>query len=166
MCEITLSEKTSKTAMPIVVQKFINVSVVFTKQTVRISDLSQVKTSQDSAAYFRQFYTESEMLLRESFYFMALNRANRVLAIVKHSTGSMVGTCADIRLIFLHLIRFCAHAVIICHNHPSGMSRPSENDHKIVKKFKEAGKFLDIQLLDSIILTDDGYYSMCDEGEL
>ena len=46
------------------------------------------------------------------------------------------------------------------------MCRPSENDYKIVKKFKEAGKILDIQLLDSIILTDEGYYSMCDEGEM
>ena len=132
MCEVNLSERTNETAIPIVVQKFINVSVVFTKQCVKISELSQVKTSRDSAAYFRHFYTESEMLLRESFYFMALNRANRVLAIVKHSTGSMGGTCADVRLIFLHLIQLCAQAVIICHNHPSGMCRPSDNDYKIV----------------------------------
>ena len=57
--------------------------------------------------------------------------------------------------------------MIMCHNHPSGNTDPSESDQKITQKLKEAGATMDIQLLDHIILTPDGsYYSFADEGKL
>lgn len=52
----------------------------------------------------------------------------------------------------------------MAHNHPSGNLKPSQSDIDLTRKVKEAGKLLDIQLLDHLILTVEGYYSFSDEG--
>ena len=57
-----------------------------------------------------------------------------------------------------------ASYVIIVHNHPSGNLKPGKADEQLTLKIKEAGKFLDLPLLDHLILTTEGYYSFADEG--
>jgi DNA repair protein RadC len=57
-----------------------------------------------------------------------------------------------------------ATGLIVSHNHPSGNLQPSQADIDLTRKIKEAGRFLEIQLLDHIILTTEGYYSFADEG--
>jgi DNA repair protein RadC len=52
----------------------------------------------------------------------------------------------------------------LCHNHPSGTLTPSEADKQITKKLKAAGVNLDIQVLDHLIITENGYFSFNDEG--
>jgi DNA repair protein RadC len=59
-----------------------------------------------------------------------------------------------------------ASGLILAHNHPSGNSQPSEADLKITRKIKEAAQFLDISLLDHLIITDGSYLSMADENLL
>ena len=59
-----------------------------------------------------------------------------------------------------------ASSIIICHNHPSGNREPSEADKRITSKIKDAASFFDISLLDHLIVTQDGYYSFADSGEL
>lgn len=164
MCLNTLSEKTSLTPIATIVQKYVNVKLIYTTEKVRISELPRIANCNESANYFRQFYTDSEILLRETFYFMALNKSNRVLAVIKLSDGGISGTLCDIRLIMIHLINLCASGVIICHNHPSGNLSPSKCDITIAKKLKESCNLMDIELLDSIILTEDSYFSMVSEG--
>lgn len=152
--------------VPIFVQKFINVTVVYTKSRgVKISDLPRISRPEDSVQYFRQFYTESDMLLRETMYFMVLNRSNRVLAVLKHTEGGIDSTVCEIRLILLYLIGLCASGVILCHNHPSGNTKPSPSDLALAKKMKEACQTIKVELLDSVILTDDDYYSMAAEAD-
>ena len=57
-------------------------------------------------------------------------------------------------------------AIILAHNHPSGNLKPSRQDMEITKQVKEAARLMRITVLDHLILTDTGYYSFADEGEL
>lgn len=59
-----------------------------------------------------------------------------------------------------------AVAIILSHNHPSGNLKPSRPDEELTQKIKQAGMFLDIQVLDHVIVTSEGYYSFADEGLL
>jgi DNA repair protein RadC len=95
---------------------------------------------------------------------MFTNRANKVLGIFELSTGGVSGTVADPKLIFAAALKVAASGLILSHNHPSGNLQPSQADIDLTRKIKEAGKLLEIQLLDHIILTTEGYYSFADEG--
>lgn len=82
------------------------------------------------------------------------------------SLGGISGTITDTRLIFSIGLQSLASSIILAHNHPSGNNEPSEADTRITRKFKEAGSYLDIQVLDHLILTQDSYYSFADNGNL
>ena len=70
----------------------------------------------------------------------------------------------DIKIIFQTALKAVASGLILVHNHPSGQLQPSEADINITKKIVDAGKILDIAVIDHSIITSDGYYSMADEG--
>ena len=73
---------------------------------------------------------------------------------------------ADPKLIFKKALDDLASGIILVHNHPSGNLQPSHADRQLTKKIVEAGKLLEIPVLDHIIFADNGYYSFADEGEL
>lgn len=102
----------------------------------------------------------------EQFKILLLNRANRVLGIFEASLGGVSGTVADPKIIFAAALKGSASSIILSHNHPSGSLKPSEADLRLTKKLKEAGTFLEIPVLDHIIITSEGYLSMADEGLL
>jgi DNA repair protein RadC len=102
----------------------------------------------------------------ESFKILLVNRANRVLGIKTIGIGAISGCIADPRLIFQTAILANASGIVLIHNHPSGNLKPSQADRNITNKIQEAGKLLDIVILDHIILTSESYYSFADEGEL
>ena len=56
--------------------------------------------------------------------------------------------------------------IIVCHNHPSGKLTPSVADKEITQKIKDAGRTLDIKLLDHLIITEKSYFSFADDGIL
>ena len=80
------------------------------------------------------------------------------------STGSTVATVVDIRLLFATAIKTNAISIVLLHNHPSGNLKPSELDLVMTRKVVEAGKLLDVKVLDHLIITAEGYYSFLDEG--
>ena len=82
------------------------------------------------------------------------------------SVGGITGTLADPEFKFQAGLKASSTGILLCHNHPSGNRTPSDADHQITQKVKEAGKLLDIQLLDHLILLPEGYTSMADEGML
>jgi DNA repair protein RadC len=71
-----------------------------------------------------------------------------------------------VKLVYAAAIKSNASSIILGHNHPSGNLLPSEQDKRLTQRVKEAGRILDIPVLDHIIMTADGYYSFGDEGEL
>lgn len=102
----------------------------------------------------------------ESFAILLLSRSNKILGLRWVSTGGISGTLCDSRIIFQAALKANAAAIILMHNHPSGQLSASDADMKITRKLKDGGDILDIQVLDHIILTSEGYYSFADEGIL
>lgn len=105
-------------------------------------------------------------LSHEEFYIIHLNRANQLIGTYQLSKGGITGTVADCRLIFKSALDNMATGIILCHNHPSGNLKPSKEDINLTKRVFEAGKILEIPVLDHIIISDDGYYSFADDGAL
>ena len=125
----------------------------------------KVTCSKDAYLNLMKFYDKNTISLQEQFIVLYLNRANLVLGGHKVFTGGLTGTVADVRLILGIALKACACSIIISHNHPSGNLKPSGADQELTNKLKEAGKLMDITLLDHIILSPEGsFYSFADEG--
>ncbi|MFY0482069.1 RadC family protein [Flavobacterium sp. PLA-1-15] len=103
-------------------------------------------------------------LPHEEFWVLYLNNSNKVIYKSQLSKGGITGTVVDIRLIFKTAFEHNATAIILAHNHPSGVLQASDADKQITRKLKDAGKNLDINVLDHIIITENGYLSFMDEG--
>ena len=103
-------------------------------------------------------------LFHEEFFVIMLNRANEVIGKFQLSKGGISGTVVDPKLIFKQAIEQMASGIILCHNHPSGNIKPSEEDISLTKKIKEAGKMLDMNVLDHLIVAGNSYFSFADEG--
>lgn len=103
-------------------------------------------------------------LPHEEFWLIMLNRGNLVIKKELISRGGVAGTVVDAKIIFKKAVDNYASSIIICHNHPSGNIKPSEADIKVTKSIKEAGKIMEIPLLDHLIVTENNYYSFGDEG--
>ena len=100
----------------------------------------------------------------EVFAVIFLNRANKVKHFQIMSKGGITGTVADPRLILKKALEVDATSIVLSHNHPSGNLMPSLADEEITKKIKQAASYFDIQVIDHIIVSDEGYYSFADEG--
>lgn len=102
----------------------------------------------------------------EEFHVIFLNRSNSIIAQEPVSKGGFSGTVADVRMIFQRALTHRATGVIACHNHPSGSLKPSPQDVRLTQGLVEAGKVMDISLLDHVIVTATGYYSFADDGKI
>jgi DNA repair protein RadC len=96
-----------------------------------------------------------------------MNNGNKVKGIYQISQGGLTGTLVDLRILFAVTLKSLSVALIICHNHPSGLMRPSTADIELTEKIKKAAELFDIKLLDHLILAPDGgFYSFSDDGLL
>lgn len=136
------------------------------KSKIKASERPKITHSSDAAELLRGLWNENKIDFVEQFKVLLLNRANRVLGIVEISSGGITGTVADPKLVFVAALKANAVGIIIAQNHPSSNLKPSRADEELTQKIKNAGKFLDIALLDHIILTSEGYFSFADEGLL
>ena len=136
------------------------------KSKVKASDRPKVTTSSDAYHLLKQNWDENKIEFVEQFKVLFLNRANKVLAIYELSTGGVTGTVADPKLVFAAALKINACNIILCHNHPSGNVKPSAADEQLTRKIKEAGKYLDLPVIDHLIITNESYYSFADEGLL
>ena len=102
----------------------------------------------------------------EEFWILLLNKSNGVIKKVPVSSGGLSGTITDPKIIFKLALDNLASGMVLIHNHPSGNLKPSDADIRLTKNLKEAGKLLEIQVLDHLIFTDNGYYSFADEGRM
>jgi len=127
--------------------------------------VEKIKVTDSKSAYkilLDNWDTET-IELQEEFKVLLLNRANIILGIYPLSKGGVSGTFVDVKLLLASAIKANASSIIIAHNHPSGNLKPSENDIRLTRKIKEASKLCDINLLDHLIVTKDGFYSYSDE---
>jgi len=123
----------------------------------------QITTSRDSFDYLSPFVSD---LPHEEFWILLLNRNNKIITHKRISEGGIGGTVVDARLLFKAAIENLASSIVLCHNHPSGNLRPSDADLQLTKRLKEAGRLLEIVIIDHLIIADKNYYSFADEGIL
>ena len=103
-------------------------------------------------------------LNHEEFWILLLKRNNEIINKHRISEGGLSSTAVDPKKIFKIAIQQGASSMIVFHNHPSGNLNPSESDIKLTKQLKEAGKVMEISVLDHMIVTQGSYYSFADEG--
>ena len=123
----------------------------------------KITKSKDAANFIRQFYTD-DIGIFESFFLLCLDIAHNTIGYRKISQGGVTMTVVDAKIVAKFAIEDVASMVIVAHNHPSGNLTPSEQDKQLTKKLKEGLALLDIGVMDHIILTEDSYLSMADEG--
>jgi DNA repair protein RadC len=132
----------------------------------RISSLSQIDrptihTPQDAALLVMG---EMSHLDREQFRVINLNTRNQVLAVDIVSIGSLISSPVHPREVFKMPLKRSAASLILCHNHPSGDTKPSEADLNVTLRLKEAGKILGIEVLDHLIIGYNNFLSMKETG--
>lgn len=131
---------------------------------VKASDRIKVNSSRDADAVLRRAFNTDTMEYQEEFIILLLNRANKVLGWVKISSGGISSTVCDGKVIFAIALQTGASAVILSHNHPSGNLKASQADIALTKNLKKMGEIMEIPILDHVILTDEGYVSLADDG--
>lgn len=100
----------------------------------------------------------------EEFWLILLTAANGVIDTVMISQGGRAGTVADPKIVFTKALEREAAAILLVHNHPSGNLKPSEEDLQITRKLVEAGKSMDLPVLDHLIVTSESFLSLADEN--
>ena len=131
------------------------------RQVTKIKERPKITSSEDA---YQCLYAEMEDLNHEEFKVLLLNRNNQVTKMETISIGGVAGTVVDPKVIFKRALDAQASSIILSHNHPSGNLKPSQQDIDVTKKLVQAGKTLEINVLDHIIISDKGYFSFLDEG--
>jgi len=125
----------------------------------------KVVCAQDCAHFFRSVYGDA-IEHREQFIVAGLNRANKITSYFVVSSGGVSSTVVDPKLVMQYLLLANCSGFIVSHNHPSGTVRPSSQDRALTRQLVEAGKILDIPLLDHVIITANSHYGFADHGEI
>lgn len=103
---------------------------------------------------------------QEHFIVAFVNVKNRLLGYKTITTGNLNAAPVDIKEAFKWAIRYKAYGLILVHNHPSGYPEPSDEDVDITKAFTEAAKYLDMEVLDHVIIGDGSFVSLHERGIL
>lgn len=130
----------------------------------RVRERATIKNSRDIYEYV---YPQVADLPHEVFHCLYLNRKHEVLAQKEISTGGVSGTVVDVRIVLKHAVELLASCIVAVHNHPSGNLQPSGADINLTRQLKTAAKYLDIDLIDHVIIGhQDRYYSFSDNSML
>ena len=132
------------------------------KRKVLAQERPKISCSSDAYKLFRENWSDLTINLFEEFKILLLDRDNRCMGIVTISQGGVSGTIVDPKLVFASALKARACSLILGHNHPSGNLTPSKADICLTEKLVKGGSYLDVRILDHIILSDVGYTSFAD----
>ncbi len=132
----------------------------------RRTALNRITKSRISSScdVYNRYVDRLSDLGHEEFHVLLLKRSNEVLAELKISIGGLTGTVADPKIIFSRALALGAAAMILIHNHPSGNPKPSTSDINLTNNLVKAGKFLDLPVLDHVIIAGKSFTSLSDSG--
>lgn len=133
------------------------------KSQQEVLERQQISSSKDAFEILQPHLSD---LQTEEFWAIFLNHQNKILYKTCLFRGGIASSVADVRVVFKTALEHLSTQIIVAHNHPAGSLKPSKEDINITQKIKDAGKLLDIDLLDHLILTQNNYYSFKDEGIL
>lgn len=145
--------------------KVAEVELVY-KSKIKASERPSIHTSKDAHALLMSIWDMNTIELTEHFKVLFLNQSGRVLGVYHLSSGGVTATVVDPKIVFSAALKACACSMVIAHNHPSGSLKISKADAELTSRLKEAGRLLDIKLLDHLIVTAESYCSFADEGLL
>ena len=114
----------------------------------------QLTSTEESKAFFRNYWKDNPAHDQEKFVVACLDTKNRVQCVVVVTIGTLDASLVHPREVFKPAIIEGASAVVLSHNHPSGDTTPSREDHTVTDRLTEAGKLLGITVLDHIIHGD------------
>ncbi len=127
------------------------------------SDRFIIRTPEDVAEYAMPRLRYEQ---KEHFAIMLLDTKNHVLSFPDISIGSLNASIVHPREVFRCAISNCASSIVLVHNHPSGDPTPSREDLQVTSRLVKAGQILDIEVLDHIIIGDNKYTSLKEQGML
>ncbi len=133
------------------------------KASQEIPEFVKIKDSKDSYRLFAPWLSD---LHTEEFWAAFLNNSNKVVHSCQLTSGGIAMALVDSRVLFRKAFENYATGIIIAHNHPSGSLKPSQEDLNITKHIRQGGEYLNIKLLDHLIITQNSYFSFADEGLL
>ena len=122
-----------------------------------------IRTSKEASNFLKSYFVDC-IDHYERFVIVLMNRKNKVIGVRTISEGGLNACIVDVRIIMQYSILFNASCLLLSHNHPSGITNPSNEDIKITEKIKAACKILEIELRDHVIVSSDSYYSFANEG--
>ncbi len=102
----------------------------------------------------------------EEFWVLYLTSGGRVIERTRLSQGGVAGTVVDHKLVVKRAVELLASSLILVHNHPSGLARPSRDDDTVTETVAAAAALFDINVIDHIIISRSGSYSFAENGAM
>ncbi|NAY91412.1 DNA repair protein [Muricauda sp. JGD-17] len=132
-----------------------------------VIDSQPMTDSEQVTKLLYEHWDKNTIGLQETFKVLLLNNANKVKGTYQASTGGIVGTVVDVRLLFAVVLKTASVGIILAHNHPAGTLKPSQADRELTEKIQNAAELFDIRVLDHLIIAPHGrYFSFSDSGLL
>ena len=144
---------------------YVNEIEVIYKPRLDLTPLQKIRSDTETVEFLRSIWAD-DIEYRERFYAIYLNRQSKILGYYLISVGGNNGTVVDNKMVFQPAINLHSSGIVIAHNHPSGNLNPSSADIHLTKKIVDAGKALEIPILDHIILTVNSHYIFANNGNL
>jgi DNA repair protein RadC len=123
--------------------------------------LFTIRSPEDAADYLIQLLQLDQ---QEKFHVLYLNTKNQIVAEKTIFVGSLNASIVHPREVFKEAVKQSAASIIVAHNHPSGDPTPSREDIAVTKRLIEAGQMIGIECLDHLIVGDDCYISLKEQG--
>lgn len=133
------------------------------RQTEKAVQRSQISSSTD---IYDLIHAQMRDYTQEVFMIILLDRRCKVIRIEEIHVGGMNAMVVDPKVVFQKALMYRASSIVLIHNHPSGAPSPSMEDIRLTEKMKLAGNYIDINVLDHVIIGDGSYYSFADEGKI
>ncbi len=131
---------------------------------VKASERMRVIEAKSAYEVLLKSWDRDTIEIVEQFKIMLLNKSNKVLGISLISVGGISSATVDMKVLFGIALKSGASQIILAHNHPSGYIMPSDADKRLTRKIVEASRYLDIQVLDHIIVTPEKFCSFAEMG--
>lgn len=145
-------------------KKMYEVGIVYKRPL--FDTMPMIKNSSDAHTVLSKLIDYDLVDFKEYFWVLLLTKSNRVLGFSQIGMGDTASVVVNIKEIFQLALKTNACGLILCHNHPSGNLTSSKPDRTLTEKIKIAGKIFSIDLVDHIIITSEGFYSLADNGDI
>ena len=133
------------------------------RKLAEVEERLVVRTARDLYNHFHPKLADQPV---EEFWVMLLNNACKLMDARRVATGGITEVVADVRLVLREALLGRATSIVLCHNHPSGSTRPSRHDDLLTDRLRQACEVMNIRLMDHVIVTDGRFYSYADEGKV